>query len=168
MGTYIYTMRKATRKLILPDGRKVDARFYSYAYKPYWSLASEPADHRRLVASMERRAGDAFDDYDNGYVIVGDQGESIDGAYVYRSVQQSTWADCNEFPGEAVGIIKQVGQRAFLFKTTEWYRYDHPNDREYRMVVKDGKIVQEARFISDKTPIIPGVTVDEKGQRLHA
>lgn len=167
MGVYVYTMRKATKKLTLPTGQKVDARFYSYAYKPNYSF-SEPREHKRFVGSMERRALDAFDSYDNGYVIVGDQGESLDGAYVYRGVRHATWADCNEFPGEAVGIVTIKGNRAFMFQTTEWAPFQGIPDREYRLVVKDGKIVSEGRFTSDKLPIIVGETVDEQGNRLHA
>lgn len=167
MGIYVYTMRKATRRLVLPNGEKVDARYYSYAYKPYYCFIP-PKEAKRFEASMNSRAEKAFEDYDNGYVIVGDAGESLEGCYVYRAVRHCTWSDCNEFPGEAVGIIKMKGRLPHVVTKGDWYGFDTPDDREYRTVIKDGKFATEGRFISDKYPIIPGETVDNQGNRIHA
>ena len=168
MGTYIYTMRKRKQVFTLPNGDRAEANLFDYAYKPSYSFFT-PARRARIEASMNAAAERAFETYDDGFVIVGgleDGVEGLQGAVVYDNVRSATWADCNEFPGRALGYIDVRNKRCFLVDSLPWYTHTTPNDREYRSIIKDGKATTEGRFISDHVPIIPGETVDEQGQRI--
>ena len=142
MGMYVYTLRKKTRKL-----QGVDAHYFGYAYKPSWSWSWN--NERRHKAMMDRydAAGDAaFEAYEGGPVIVADPGDKdLNGCRVYRNVRSGRWNDCNEFPGEAIGFVKQEGRKLTLVSEHRW-RATMPNDRTFVEYVKDGKFTQRVEM----------------------
>jgi len=168
MGTYIYTMRKRKQVFTLSNGDRAEANLFDYAYKPSYSFFASrrrELQEKRLNAAAER----AFETYDDGFVIVGgleDGVEGLQGSVVYDQVRSATWADCNEFPGRALGYIEVRNKRCFLVGSLPWYTHTTPNDREYRSIIKDGKAATEGRFISDHVPIIVGETVNDNGERI--
>ena len=170
MGAYIYTIRKRQVSVRDLDNRVVKARLYSYAYKPGYCLM--PSRSLELLAArMERAAEDAFAAYDgHGLVICGDLDDGqagLKGAYVYTDVRSMMWNDCAEFPGTPYGIIELYkGNRLAIITKTDWEQW-RGTDREARMTVENGKFRQEVRCVDDHYPVYPGLTVDERGNRLH-
>ena len=168
MGTYIYTMRKRKQTFLLPSGERAEANLYSYAYKPFRGFFGDNR-HARREASLEAAGERAFGTYEGGYVIVGDLEKGVDrldGTTVYDQVKRATHADCNEFPGRALGFIEVRNKRCYLVTERPWYRFDNQPYREYREVIKDGKVITEGRFTDNHTPIIRGETVNDKGERI--
>jgi hypothetical protein len=144
MGTYIYTMRKAKQSLLV-DGEPVKANLFDYAYKCGWNWERANSS---LVARLEAAGERAFEEYDGGYVIVGDREKgiaSLHGCVVYRNVKGPFWVDTGTFPGDVVGFVQVKDGRCRLVTATDWWTPCSPNDRDFRQVVKDGKSVQEVR-----------------------
>lgn len=146
MGTYVYTLRKKQRSITLPGGEKVKANYYSYAYKPNWALACN-YNTKQSENAYGRAAEAAYDAYDGGLVIVADPDDKdLNGRHVYRNVQSPVWYDSYDFPGEAVGFIKQEGRKLTVVSEHRW-RAQQPDDRTFIEYVEDGKF--KSGFILD-------------------
>lgn len=170
MGAYIYTFRKKQVNVLDLDGRQVKANLFDYAYKPGYSFM--PSRRLELLAArMESAAQRAYESYDGqGLVVVGDLDDGqagLRGANVYRAVRSYMWNDCAEFPGTPYGYIELYkGNRLSIVTSLGWEQW-RGTDRESRDIIRDGKFCQEVRCVDDHYPIYPGLTVDDRGNRLH-
>jgi len=74
MGVYCYSIRAKTVAITLPDGSKVKANLYSYAYKlsSYWKGDRGYNSYQFMVNNTERNADQVFAKPRSGYVILGD------------------------------------------------------------------------------------------------
>lgn len=129
MGTYYYTLRKATRN-VKDNGQTVPVRHLTYAYKPSYSYHPS-AGYDRMVGRVDYQAQNAMDSYDNGYVMIGDvkddNGKSPDlsGRRVYKNLRQSYWYDNDDVPADYVGFILKKGRSYVLVHGA----YDYEDDR---------------------------------------
>lgn len=109
MGVYVYSLRKKQTPIYI-NGDKTKANHFEYAYKCSYSGEIDGGEYGRSyrfrASNTERRAEDAFHDYDGeGYVITG----AHEGAAVYKNVTDSLWYDTGDFPGEYVGHLTKFG-----------------------------------------------------------
>jgi hypothetical protein len=145
MGNYVYTMRKKRVRIADLHGDVQDAVLFSYAYKPSYSFAWNE-EFKRVTGALDACAERAWDAFNDELVIVGDTEGGIanlDGCVVYKDVQGAFWTDCNEFPGIPVGFVKAEGRRLRIVLELDWWTPVFPNDRDFRRVVKDGKVKEE-------------------------
>jgi len=140
MGIYVYTLRRKTRKV-----SGVDVRYYSYAYKPSYTFTTS-YNLKQRIQRHEKAAKAAFEDYDGGPVMIADADDKdLNGRPVYRKARTPIWHDCDDFPGELIGFIKQDGHKLTLVSEYRW-RAQQPNDRTFVEYIKDGKLASRVEM----------------------
>ena len=117
MGVYVYSLRKKKIPVHI-NGEKILANLFDYSYKisysceDYWGspLPSHVRSYNLIKRNTERRAQEALESYDGGYVIVGEG----DGASIYKNVTHGLWYDTDGFPGEHVGNVEKFAHWLIL------------------------------------------------------
>jgi hypothetical protein len=125
MGTYVYNMRKKTLPIIV-NGTRFSANYFSYSYKPIWSLFDNCQS--RIKERTERVGRNAFDSERSGYVIVGDTDNYLSGAPVYVDVTSAIWYDNGDFPGRQIGYIHKEGRNWVVRKEEPWSEVQRLNN----------------------------------------
>jgi hypothetical protein len=126
MGSYIYTLRKASRNIITKKG-KSKVYHFSYAFKP-----SSMWGNNRAEASLIRRGKKAFEDYDkNDFIVIkdvkDDNGRAVDLDYepVYNNLSSGTLYD-NDMHSKmtAVGYLLKKGKQYELIESQSTFEND--------------------------------------------
>jgi len=150
MGVYCYSMRSKTMAVTLPDGRKVRANLYSYAYKltSYWKGEPGYNSYQFMVNNTERNADNVFAQPRSGVIILGDPTRDMEDDSVYTDVTASQWWDTDRFPGTLIGFLKRDGRGWRVGDTTKWSTGKVCKDGLWlpyksRSVMVDGKVTRE-------------------------
>lgn len=150
MGVYCYSIRAKTVAITLPDGSKVKANLYSYAYKlsSYWKGDRGYNSYQFMVNNTERNADQVFAKPRSGYVIVGDPERDLADDAVYTDVTASQWFDTERFPGRLVGWLVRDGRGWKVTDRTTWSQGKTLRDGLWlpyksRSVMVDGKATRE-------------------------
>jgi hypothetical protein len=163
MGIYVYTLRKKTVKLLLPQ--KVDAHLLAYAYKDWWSWAYDDEEERRrnfIRNNAARHAENAFNAMVSPYVVVGDPGESLQGREVYRDLKSPIWYDTDGITATIVGFVHEIPRGKRVQRRVLPYSPWEPSIKTIdgqclpvlmrRIIGDDGYVTWESRADESRTP----------------
>ena len=152
MGTYVYTLKKASRNII-DNGQRVPVQHFSYAYKESYSFWPN-AQYERVTSLMHSHAENAFDEYNGGYIVLEDvkdesgKRSDLDGVEVYKNLTKSDWIDCQDMPAEYVGYLVKKGRSYELVKCVSEYEDDraHVKVEYHRGVSLSTQNVEEREY----------------------
>jgi len=146
MGVYVNTMRAKTRQIDL-QGKKVKANIFLYLCRlssldtPI--LATSREERRaRLYQNHVDKAGDLTPASGVAILAYKDGTIHYDGAEVITNLKSNVWYDCDRLPGDLAGWIHVEGKKLVVKTHTKWSPY---GKRQRRLVLKDGKAVEEFR-----------------------
>jgi hypothetical protein len=119
MGLYIYSLKKASRKIKTDQG--IDkVQHFSYSYKD-WSGWTVPASFKRMEGRVNASADRAFEEYKGGYIVTCDVKDEdgkltdLDGVKVYKDLPCSTLYDDHIDKNLSyVGTLKKEGRSYVL------------------------------------------------------
>ena len=150
MGVYCYSIRAKTIAVTLPDGSKVRANLYSYAYKlsSVWRGDYGYNSYRLTVNNTERNADQVFAKPRSGVIVVGDPERDLEGDAVYTDVTASQWWDTDRFPGALLGWLERDGKGWRVADRTKWSEGKTLRGEVWlpfksRSVMVDGKATRE-------------------------
>jgi hypothetical protein len=111
MGIYVYNVRKSNNVRASFEGREVVVHALTYTCK-HCDLPTETWDKKyafpydAMIARMEMAWGGTRPEF----IAIPSDKKFEDGLTVYRWTGGLEWVDCNDLPGEAVGILRKQGR----------------------------------------------------------
>ena len=124
MGTYVYSLKKASRKIKTKNG-VAKVQHFSYAYKEYFGFWP-CKDHNLMVGRVAAQAQKAFSEYDGGYIVRVDVKDrngklnDLDGASVFKNLKHPVmYDDIMDKRMEYVGILHKEGRSYVLHEKVQ-------------------------------------------------
>ena len=140
MGNYLYTMRKATRVIHMPEGGlseivgRIVCNTYEFAYRSSieYRILFDAEKRRRdfIVGNAHRTGSEAFEADGSGFVVCGTE-HGMSGCSVYADVTSGLWYDCDRFPGRLVGWLHKEGRKWVVRPYGHWHECQIGTTKEF-------------------------------------